>query len=298
MPIVLCVDDSEVDRRLIGGLLGKDVDWLVEYATNGQDAIQLIEDSYPDIVVTDLQMPTMDGLELVRKVRQRFPHLPVILTTAHGSEALAMSALDAGAASYVPKDEVGLKLLETVEQVLGIAHADRRSEQLAKYLEEEQFSFRLENDPALIAPLVDTVQRSLMDMRVCGPAQRMHIGVALQEALFNGLFHGNLELPLPEWRQQRHRLRQGKLTDLARGRQQEAPYRDRTLAVTINISRDHAEFVVRDEGPGFDVGRLPSPHDPAALQESGRGLILMGSFMEELAFNEAGNEVRMSTRPW
>ncbi len=299
MPIVLCVDDSDVDRRLIGGLLGKDVDWLVQYAANGKEALTMIEDSFPDVVVTDLQMPGMDGLQLVKTVRERFPHLPVILTTAHGSEELAVSALDGGAASYVPKDEAATKLLETVEQVLGVAHADRRSDRLSQFLTEEQFSFRLENDPSLIAPLVDTVQRSLMDMNVCGHTQRMHVGIALQESLLNALYHGNLEVPPEVWRKDRTTLRQGKLSDVARQRQQEAPYCERAVYVKINISRDHAEFTIRDEGPGFDVSAAPTPHDPSALQdEGGRGLILMGTFMEQLKFNSEGNEVRMSTLPW
>ena len=76
MPCILLVDDSSVDRRLIGGLMSKELDWLVEYATSGTEALQGMELALPDLVVTDLMMPEMDGLQLVAEVRsaiRRFP---------------------------------------------------------------------------------------------------------------------------------------------------------------------------------------------------------------------------------
>ena len=57
----------------------------------------------PDIVVSDLQMPEMDGLELVETIRREHPGLPVILMTAHGSEETAIQALRKGATNYVAK---------------------------------------------------------------------------------------------------------------------------------------------------------------------------------------------------
>ena len=62
MPVVLIVDDSEVDRRLVGGLLPQDLEWLVEFAENGVSALEKIKLSLPDVVITDLMMPEMDGM--------------------------------------------------------------------------------------------------------------------------------------------------------------------------------------------------------------------------------------------
>ena len=64
MPIILVVDDSETDRKLIGGLLKPKLDWIVQYASNGAEALDLIGQIFPDVVVTDLQMPEMDGIQL------------------------------------------------------------------------------------------------------------------------------------------------------------------------------------------------------------------------------------------
>src|SRR5687768_17320524 len=101
MAVVLVVDDSPVDRTRAGGLLKKRPGLIPVYASNGREALALIAEKAPDIVVSDLQMPEMDGLELVEAIRRQFAALPVILMTAHGSEETAVQALQKGAASYV-----------------------------------------------------------------------------------------------------------------------------------------------------------------------------------------------------
>ena len=81
---ILIVDDSEVDRLLMDGLLKQSIGFEVIWAENGRMALERIEEWKVDLVVTDLQMPEMDGLELVQQVRQIYPQLPVILTTGVG----------------------------------------------------------------------------------------------------------------------------------------------------------------------------------------------------------------------
>ena len=79
---VLVVDDSATDRRLVGGLLQRAGGLAVEYAVDGKDAINRFQDSIPDLVVTDLIMPELDGLGLVAAIKSEFPLVPVILMTA------------------------------------------------------------------------------------------------------------------------------------------------------------------------------------------------------------------------
>jgi len=72
------------------------------------------------------------------------------------------------------------------------------------------------------------------------------------------------------------------------------PYSGRRVRVTARIARDRAEFVVRDDGAGFDVGKLPDPTDPDNLAKcSGRGVLLVRMFMDEVRFNAQGNEITM-----
>ena len=125
MPTVLVVDDSATDRLLAGGLLTENGDFDVEYAVDGSDAIIKIELHVPDLIVTDMDMPEINGLELVAIVRQAYPLVPIVLMTARGSEELALQALHSGAASYVPKRQLNAELLDTVHQVYSAAREDR-----------------------------------------------------------------------------------------------------------------------------------------------------------------------------
>src|SRR5207245_2164052 len=118
MTKILVVDDTPMDQRLVGRLLEKNSDLEAIFAGNGKEALALIAQENPDIVLTDLQMPEMDGLELVQQVRADFSAIPVILMTAYGSEEVALQALQQGAANYVPKKNLAKDLLDTVESVL------------------------------------------------------------------------------------------------------------------------------------------------------------------------------------
>src|SRR6185295_19428079 len=81
---------------------------------------------------------------------------------------------------------------------------------------------------------------------------------------------------------------------LARERREQPPYAARRVRVTARLTTTGATFVIRDQGPGFDVSKLPDPTDPANLEKpSGRGLLLMRAFMDEVRFNATGNQVTM-----
>jgi CheY-like chemotaxis protein/anti-sigma regulatory factor (Ser/Thr protein kinase) len=296
MPIVLVVDDSRVDRLLVGKLLEKEgsLDWVITYAENGEAALALMEDVVPHVVVTDLIMPGMDGLEFVGAVRVAYPHVPVILITGQGSETLAIDALERGAASYVPKGEMADKLLDTVKQVLAVARADRSYQRLSECIVQNRLTLRLDNDPALIASVVDHIQQLLARMSFCDATERVHLGVALEEALLNALCHGNLALTAEQARLVRSELSQGQSSRLVLERQVQPPYRDRKIHVDAVIGQEEARFVIRDEGAGCARSAVPERGDPRTLERrAGRGLVLLRNFMDEVTFNDAGNEVTL-----
>ena len=291
MATVLVVDDAAVDRKLVGGLLAK-AQFTVEYAADGAEAIAKIEASRPDIIVTDLIMPGMSGLELVATVTERFPALPVILMTGKGTEETAVKALQAGAASYVPKAALHQYLVETVQDVLEVVRSQTSHERLMTCLEKSEFHFTLSNDSALIPSLIGYVQSVVCSIGLCDDSSVIRVSIALEEALRNALFHGNLELTSDQ--------REGDSAEYQRlieSRTASPPYASRKLQVTIRVTHGQGTFVVRDDGPGFDPKKLPDPTDPENIEKvSGRGLLLMRTFMDAVTFNDSGNEVTMIKR--
>ena len=101
MAHILVVDDSPTERRVITLLLGRNPDLSTTEAEGAREALNMIRQNPPDLVVTDLMMPDMDGLELVEAIRADYPGLPVILATAYGSEEVVVRALRKGAVNYV-----------------------------------------------------------------------------------------------------------------------------------------------------------------------------------------------------
>ena len=287
MTRVLIAEDSPVQAREIQFIL-EDAAFEVETSANGALALEAVRRRAPDLVLTDLQMPEMNGLELVEAVRHRFASVPVVLMTAHGSEDIAVEALKRGAASYVPKRRLDPDLVPTLREVLALSGASLDQQRLFDCLTESESCFELDNDPALIPPLIRQLQETMKQLRLCDETGQIRVGVALQEALVNAMHHGNLELGPAA----RSGNRSGQ--ELAALRRKQAPYAQRRVFVSARVSREQAAYVIRDEGPGFDTRALPDPHDAKNLDEvSARGMFLIRTFMDAVTHNARGNEIRL-----
>lgn len=288
MTTVLIVDDSVVDRKLAGGCL-KESDLEVAFACDGREALDLMADDLPDVVVTDLQMPEVDGLELTKQIRKLHRHIPVILMTAHGNEEVAVSALNSGAASYVPKKNLSRDLEETVRTVLSVATSERAEQQILESLASVRLEFELGNETSALRPLIMVMQGHMRQLGVCGESDIIRISTALQEGLINAIEHGNLELD-----SKLRELKDNSYQRLGDERRQQEPFGSRKVYVTAEFNREGCRWTIRDEGRGFDPGSLPDPRDPANLQRvSGRGLLLIRTFMDEVEFSDTANEITM-----
>jgi CheY-like chemotaxis protein/anti-sigma regulatory factor (Ser/Thr protein kinase) len=290
MPKILIVDDDEVDREIAARCLEGLDPLTVLTAADGNEALASIAASKPDLVVTDLRMPGMDGLELVQKLRQEHPLLPVVLVTSHGSEHIAIEALKSGAASYVSKAELKSSLAETVERILEVVGARRMRAEVVFCLEQREMIFNLDNDLKLISPVAAFVQESLEALEFGDDSIRSQISMALMEALSNAMIHGNLEVSSD--------LRDSGTEPyfaMIERRKREEPYASRRLRLIVNEAPGRVEYAVMDEGPGFDYGALPDVNDmDSVVRTRGRGMMLIRTFMDDVRHNEQGNLIVMA----
>jgi len=292
MPRVLVVDDSPVALHFIRAILSHRPDLEISFASDGAQALAAISRTLPNLVISDLIMPEINGLQLVSALRQSHPLLPVILITGHGSEDIAAEALRVGAASYVPKTVLDKSLLETIQNVLDVYGRTRLDPRLRGTIRRSQMDFELDNDSGLIPVLVRYVQDGIGQLGIIEEAEEMRVSIALLEALTNALYHGNLEI--------NSSLRQADdsaFYGLARERAKLEQYKDRKICLTVLLSPEQVRCVIRDQGPGFDISTVPDPSDAANLERpSGRGIMLMRTFMDEVCYNLRGNEVTMTKR--
>jgi CheY-like chemotaxis protein/anti-sigma regulatory factor (Ser/Thr protein kinase) len=295
---ILVVDDSGIDSKLASRLLERGTGLFIEYASNGLEALEHLDARLPLAVVTDLQMPEMDGMQLVRKIHQKYPTVPVILMTAFGSEDIAVQALMEGAADYVPKSKLATELVEAVQSVLEITSSDRPHKRLAQCLRYEERRYEIDNDILLIPPLVNQLKSAALELSLVDETDALRLAKAVAEALSNAIYHGNLELDTG----QVELSLQASPSDAnpVKLRRQTAPYSDRRVFVQAQFSPSEARISIRDQGPGFEVHQVAYNihRDPTQLTRlEGRGLVLIHMFMDEVTFTDGGREITLIKRP-
>lgn len=293
MTKILLVDDSPVDLRLFTELLNQEADFEVFGCSDGEAALDAMATEMPDVVVTDMQMPVMDGVELVAQTRVHFPLVPVILITGHGSENLATDALRAGAAGYVPKSHSTDLLVATIKHVLELSATSQLDPRVSALTKQIQYELTLDNDETLIPGMLQLARQRVNECTECPPGTLLQLEVALEQALLNAIYHGNLEFNQhagidfdPASRQ-----KEGKILN------SKPPYCDRHVSVAMRVTPDEVRFVVKDDGNGFDVREVSSLGLTHSLRgEFGQGLFLMWAFMDKVVFDKTGSSVTLVKR--
>ena len=120
---IVLADDHKVVREGLRALLERDEDiCIVGEASDGLEAMHLIEQSDPDVLIVDVGMPVMNGIEVTRLVAQRYSRTRVIILSMHANEAYVMRALRDGAMAYVLKESSGTDLATAVREVVAGRH--------------------------------------------------------------------------------------------------------------------------------------------------------------------------------
>jgi len=121
---VLIVDDEPNVRRVLGTLL-EQAGWTTTRAESGEQALDLVRAQDPDLVITDLKMPGMDGMDLLGRLQSSFPEIPVIMLTAHGTITNAVEAMKIGAHDFITKPFDRDDVVQLVKKALGQAKCGR-----------------------------------------------------------------------------------------------------------------------------------------------------------------------------
>ena len=288
---VLVVDDDPVTLECLAEtvkLLGLNV----LSASDGRQALQLFDAHQPNLVVTDVRMPNMDGLSLTHQLKVRRPNCPVIIVTGYGDEATAVAALKAGACDYLHKPFQISELKNTLDRALSLIRAEAMEFQALRSLGKLTWSFEIENDLENLGGIL-TVMLKPVDVWLPEPDQ-LHVRMGLQELLINAVEHGNLGITAAEKQDALMNDTYDALLDSRRHMPTNASRR-----VTVWMENDPSQHTFQcricDEGEGFDWEPLLGGNGESipALAGSGRGIFLVKTLIPHIQYYGRGNEVRL-----
>lgn len=289
MANILVVDDAQAEQVRLSRLLATDSAYEIHTAGSGDEALEVAAEHAIDLVVTDLRMPNMDGLELLERLQEKYPRVPVILMAGQGTEELTVKAIQQGAAGYLNKQSSVRHLHAMVKRLLAARATDLAHAALLRRREVDEYEFKLPSRRVLMSATAGFLRQRIQASEICPEKELLRLGIALEEALLNACMHGNLELDSA--------LREedgDQFEALADERTEISPWKDRYVYVSASVTQEEARITIRDEGAGFNPDSLPDPTDPEnLLKPHGRGVMIMKLFMDEVVWNPSGNEVTM-----
>lgn len=283
---VLVTDDLPADQEMARCILQADDRFELRFASSGEEALAEVSRSRPDMVVTDLNLPKMNGVELTRRITSFSDPVPVVLMTAFGSEVLAIDAIRAGATSYVPKNHLQERLLPTVLDVAERFAENKAKDNLFSYLNNANLEFSIPAAPESIPPLVDHIQDVIRGVGYGTSESAIRCGLGIEEVLHNALYWGCLELS-PD---QVEKFGVDSRALLARDALANSNKRDRRIHLRLNVDQDSVKVTIRHEGRGIPSSYRQAITEPGGL-DSGGGLWIMCLMFDSVEFDTTGHEV-------
>ena len=117
MKRILIAEDNDSNYILMNYILKKHYDFF--RARNGQEAVELAESEKPDLILMDIKMPVMDGLEATRQIKAKNPDLPIIALTANAFDSDRHAAMEAGCSDFLAKPVNADKCIQTIAKYIG-----------------------------------------------------------------------------------------------------------------------------------------------------------------------------------
>ncbi len=267
---LLLVDDDPAVHELLAAVLRKP-DWQIDSAYDGLEGFARIEARPYDLVLTDVRMPGMDGLELLSRIREIRPETKVMVMTAESTPANIVRAIREKAFYYFSKPFSPSSVAEMIAQAVNTGHWQDDIEVLSAT--PEWISLRLRCKMETADRLMQFVREMEMNLT---PHDRENIAAAFRELLMNAIEHGGESDP------------------------------NKRVQVTYVRTTRAIVYLIQDPGKGFSFDAIQHaaisnpPDEPArhleiraekGVRPGGFGILLTRNLVDELIYNDKGNEV-------
>ncbi|MGK5094891.1 response regulator [Deltaproteobacteria bacterium TL4] len=263
--------------------------YIVQIAGDGETAWDLFSKAPTeyDVIISDIKMPVLGGVELLKRLRYYEYDVPVIIMTGHGDLNISIEALKHGAYNFLLKPFSLKDLRKTLSKLVAQQIPKKQLYEFYEGLKEEltiTINTNTDSIPTLAQHLESHYQIPCKMFNI-----NVHnITLCLHEALNNAVIHGNLEVP-STLKEQSFETFMNKVKE----REAKQEYAHRLIKITFRMENLRMIFEVQDQGHGFEFEKLPSHENPDSLLLSGRGLLLIRASMDEVSWDQHSKCLKM-----
>jgi len=285
---VLIVEDDFASREFLINLV-KLEGYQVFSASNGLEGITEYEKNKPDLIVSDIQMPQMDGLQMLKRLREQKSDAIFIITTAYGSEDYAIDALRSGANNYLKKPIERKNLLSLLKKYNSLVQSRKLAKKaegkiINRYIKFE-FNTNFSHISSIVSQLLNEIGSNIEEV------EKTNIELGLDELITNSMEHGNLEI---SYNDKYEATEDNLLIELYEEKMKNTEFANRKLIVEYSYNKDWFEWIITDEGKGFDWKSIPDPTTDGHLMDlNGRGIFITHFLFDEMEYIGKGNKVRI-----
>lgn len=268
---VLIVEDDAPSRGFMKDTV-ESQGFETHVAENGLLGLEVFKKINPHLVLSDIQMPEMDGLELLGEIRKLSPDVVVVMVTAFGCEDYAMKAMELRANNYLKKPVRHAELLPLLKKYSSLIDKSTSSDPQPAIKKSSSFKIKLDSDVEKVPDMVDWLVKTAGN--VLDESGVLDVKLGLVELLNNAIEHGNLG-----------------------GSEDGKPVNNillssRKVSIEYKTGDSYCEWSITDEGDGFDWRSYLSRLDADPLGLEGKGLLCCKFHFNELEYNPSGNSVR------
>jgi YesN/AraC family two-component response regulator len=290
---ILIVDDEQIIRNVLKRKLEQNTAYTVYTADDGEPGLEIFRQQPIDLVISDLLMVRMNGIELLRNLKQIDHRVPVIIITGYGTLDDAIEAIKLGAEDFIKKPFDISEVIATIEKTFKKQEEEEDQRAIIKHIALETVQMEIPTDFDYLNRVINFIFSHLKARWLVGAEDLHDVKVCLYEGLYNALEHGSLGINEEE---KSTLLEHGQASyrEFLMQRMQQEPYKSKIINVQLDITGDDMRVKIVDDGPGFDFkNRMGHMNSEELFRSSGRGLLLISSLMDEVEFNDTGNEITM-----
>lgn len=285
---ILIVEDDFASRELLKISIAKEGYECIA-AEDGEMGLKLFQSYNPDIVISDIRMPRMDGMTLLGEIRKLSKSVIIIIVTGHGNETLALQSLQLGANNYIKKPLDLHDLKTQLKRYKNFIESKVQERNISELVVSGEIELEFDSDLNL-GPIV---AKYLVHKTGTFFEEKSQIGLelGLSEIITNSIEHGNLEITSKE---KALALNENTLNNLYNERLGNKNLSQRKVKVSYSRNTEYCEWTIEDEGQGFNLHDVPHSTDHPLLNElHGRGIFISKMQFDEIEYLGKGNKVRL-----